>query len=110
LICLVSEWGGEIFPIYFASKNIRYIFDELKTTNKMKYNQLSISEVMETMEIICEEYSSFIDETCKDEVLEKFFDYYVNVSLSGMTQQQAHDFVDVLEFLFLKQVKLQTQE
>lgn len=76
----------------------------------MKYNQLSIGEVMETMEIICEEYASFIDETCKDEVIEKFFDYYVNVSLSGMTKTQSYEFVDLLEFLFYKQVKLQTQE
>jgi hypothetical protein len=76
----------------------------------MKYNQLSIAEVMETMEIICEEYASFIDETCKDEVVEKFFDYYANVSLSGMTKQEAYDFVDLLEFFFHKQVKLQTQE
>lgn len=76
----------------------------------MKYNQLSIAELTETISIICEEYSAYIDETCKDEVLEKFFDYYTNVTLSGMTKTEAYDFVELLEFLFNKQVKLQTQE
>jgi hypothetical protein len=76
----------------------------------MKYNQLSIAELTETMEIICEEYASFLDESCKDEVLEKFFDYYVNVSLSGMTKTEADQFVSVLEFLFLQQVKLVESE
>ena len=76
----------------------------------MKYNQLSFAEIVETMETICFEYASFLDESCKDEVLEKFFDYYVNVSLSGMSNAEADQFISVLEFLFLQQVKLVESE
>jgi hypothetical protein len=77
----------------------------------MKYNQLSVEQIQDVMEDICDEYGSFIDETCKEEAIEKFFDKWYNVSLSGMTKTEADEFVELLGFFFDKQmVKLLNEE
>lgn len=76
----------------------------------MKYNQLSIGEINEVIVDLCEEYGSFISDECKDEVMDKFFDKFVNVTLSGMTKTEAYDFVEILGFLFDKQMTKQLEE
>lgn len=68
----------------------------------MRYDQLNLKDIMDAMEHIMSDYSTMFyeDEDVKTEVIEKFFDYYLNVSLSGMTKSEADMFVDVLGKLF----------
>lgn len=68
----------------------------------MRYDQLNLKDIMETMEHIMLDYSTMFyeDEDVKTEVIEKFFDYYENLSLSGMTKSETERFVDVLGKLF----------
>jgi UDP-N-acetyl-D-mannosaminuronic acid transferase (WecB/TagA/CpsF family) len=82
----------------------------LKTEKEMKYNELSISEVSETLESICEDYGYFLNEESWEEVFDKFCDYYVNVSFVGMTKSETDQFVNVLESIFNQQLQLTTQE
>lgn len=68
----------------------------------MRYDQLNLKDIMEAMEHIMLDYSTMFyeDEEVKTEVIEKFFDYYENLSLSGMTKSETERFVDVLGKLF----------
>lgn len=68
----------------------------------MRYDQLNLKDIMESMEHIMLDYSTMFyeDEDVKTEVIEKFFDYYENLSFSGMTKSETERFVDVLGKLF----------
>ena len=66
----------------------------------MKYNELPICEIYDVMTELCEEYGSFIDESCCEEVIDKFFDYYPNVTLQGMTERQSMLFIQILDLMF----------
>jgi hypothetical protein len=65
---------------------------------KQKYNQMSIERVTDEIENICDEYGSFIDTDCVDEIIEKFFDSYdCSFTLQGMTEKEAQSFCGVLK-------------
>ena len=64
------------------------------------YKSLTINEVIETLQTICEEYSDFLTSDCEEEVMEKFYNYYTNITLAGMTKNEAYTFHDFLCNLF----------
>jgi len=65
---------------------------------KQKYNQMSIERVTDEIENICDEYGSFIDTDCVDEIIEKFFDSYdCSFTLQGMTKKESYSFCGVLK-------------
>lgn len=68
----------------------------------MRYDQLNLNDIMWGLDHVMSDYSTMFyeDEDVKTEVIEKFFDYYENVSLSGMTKAEAHMFVDALGKLY----------
>jgi hypothetical protein len=63
----------------------------------MKFSQLTYQEIFDTIEKFATEYGDFIDLDCVDEIVEKFYDDYVNVTLSSMSKDEAYMFNSMLE-------------
>ena len=72
----------------------------------MKFSELTYQEIFDSIEKFADEYGSFIDLDCADEIVEKFYEDWSNVSLSGMSKDEAFMFNSMLEAMVKNYINL----
>jgi len=72
----------------------------------MKFSQLTYQDIFDSIEKFADEYGSFIDLDCADEIVEKIYDDYPGVTLSGMSKDEAFMFNSMLESMVKNYINL----